>query len=107
MIKNKLSHKIFFFTKAALILLLLCFKVLSDDFVTLGNKEAPVKIKIFSSLTCPHCANFHKNVVPKIKKKYVDFNKVQVIFIDFPLDMAALNASKILKCTDKNKQIES
>ena len=106
MIKNKLSYKIFFFTKTALILSLLCFKAFSDDFVALGNNEAPVKIKIFSSLTCPHCANFHKNVIPKIKKNYVDLNKVQVIFIDFPLDHAALNASKILGCIDKNKQID-
>ena len=89
-----------------MILSLLCFKAFSDDFVALGNNEAPVKIKIFSSLTCPHCANFHKNVISKIKKNYVDLDKVQVIFIDFPLDLAALNASKILSCIDKNKQID-
>ena len=106
MIKDKLIGKIFFFTKATLILFLLCFKVLSDDFIALGNKDSPVKIKIFSSLTCPHCANFHKNVVSKIKKNYVNFNKVQLFFIDFPLDLAALNASKILNCMDKNKQID-
>jgi protein-disulfide isomerase len=104
--KNKLRHKIFFFTKATLILLLLCFKVHSDDSVVLGNKEATVKIKIFSSLTCPHCADFHKNVVPKIKKNYVDLGKVQLIFIDFPLDLAALNASKILNCIERKKQID-
>ena len=106
MTKNKLRHKIFFFTKATLILLLLCFKVHSDDSVVLGNKEATVKIKIFSSLTCPHCADFHKNVVPKIKKNYVDLGKVQLIFIDFPLDLAALNASKILNCIERKKQID-
>jgi len=61
--------------------------------------------KIFSSLTCPHCANFHIKVVPEIKKEYIDTGKVQLIFIDFPLDLAAFNASKLLHCVDQKKQI--
>ena len=76
-----------------------------DDLVVLGTDKAPVKIKIFSSLTCPHCANFHIKIVPEIKKKYVESGKVQLIFIDFPLDQAAFNASKLLHCIDQNKQI--
>ena len=78
----------------------------ADNFVTLGNDNAPVQIKIYSSLTCPHCANFHKKVLPKIKKTYIEKGLVKVIFIDFPLDLASLNASKILQCLDSNKQIE-
>ena len=73
--------------------------------VVLGKNNAPVKIKIFSSLTCPHCASFHKNVVPEIKKEYIDSGKVQIIFIDFPLDKIAFNASKLLHCLEHNKQI--
>ena len=65
-----------------------------------------LKIKIFSSLTCPHCANFHMKVVSKIKKKYVESGKVQLIFIDFPLDQAAFNASKLLHCLDKKNQMD-
>jgi len=56
-------------------------------------------------LTCPHCANFHINVVPEIKKEYIKTGKVQLIFIDFPLDQGAFNASKLLHCLDKKKQI--
>jgi len=56
-------------------------------------------------LTCPHCANFHTKVVPEIKKKYVESGKVQLIFIDFPLDQAAFNASKLLHCIDQKQQI--
>ena len=91
--------------------IIICFKSYSDtlkthnDLVVLGKNEAPIKIKIFSSFTCPHCANFHINVVPKIKKEYVDLDKVQLIFIDFPLDQAAFNASKLLHCLDQKKQI--
>ena len=73
--------------------------------IVLGSDTAVVKIKIFSSLTCPHCANFHTKVVPEIKREYIDTGKVQLIFIDFPLDQAAFNASKILNCLDKTKQI--
>tara|TARA_B100001123_G_C15056459_1_gene925742 strand:- start:368 stop:874 length:507 start_codon:yes stop_codon:yes gene_type:complete len=72
----------------------------------LGANDAPVKIKVFSSLTCPHCASFHIKVIPKIKKKYIDSGKVQIIFIDFPLDQAAFNASKLLHCVDQNKKIK-
>jgi len=91
--------------------IIMCFKSNSDtlktqnDLVVLGKNEAPIKIKIFSSLTCPHCADFHINVVPKIKKEYVDPGKVQLIFIDFPLDQAAFDASKLLHCLDQKKQI--
>jgi protein-disulfide isomerase len=76
-----------------------------NNLIVLGSDKAPVKIKIFSSFTCPHCANFHFKVIPEIKREYVDRGKVQLIFIDFPLDQAAFNASKLLHCLDKNKQI--
>ena len=78
---------------------------INKDLIVIGKDNAPVKIKVFSSLTCPHCASFHINVVPKIKEKYIENGNVQLIFIDFPLDQFAFNASKLLYCTDKKKQI--
>ena len=104
---NNLSLKI----KLILIFLFIGFKsfaddsILSNSFVAIGSNNAKVKIKIFSSLTCPHCADFHKRVVSEIKKNYVDSGKVQLIFIDFPLDLAAFNASKLLHCLDQKRQI--
>ena len=77
-----------------------------NNLIVLGNDEAPIKIKIFSSLTCPHCANFHIKVVPELKREYIDSGKAQIIFIDFPLDEAAFNAAKLLHCSDKEKQME-
>ena len=73
--------------------------------IVLGQDDAVVKIKIFSSFTCPHCANFHFKIIPEIKKKYINNGKVQLIFIDFPLDQAAFNASKLLHCINKDRQI--
>ena len=111
MIKSNLNIKLIFLFKILLIYLIICLKSYADNpktlgnFVVLGMDNAPVKIKIFSSLTCPHCANFHIKVVPEIKKNYVDSGKVQLIFIDFPLDQVAFNASKLLHCLDKKKQI--
>ena len=110
-IKN-LNIKIFFIVKIILIYLIFSLKSYSDNknaqnsFVVLGLDEAPVKIKIFSSFTCPHCAKFHTEVVPKIKKKYIEIGVVQLIFIDFPLDQIAFNASKLLHCLDKENQLD-
>ena len=111
MIRSNLNIKIFFLIKIILFFTILSVKCYSDNsekndsLVVLGSDKAIVKIKVFSSLTCPHCANFHINVVTKIKKKYIDTGKVQLIFIDFPLDQVAFNASKILHCLDKAQQI--
>ena len=103
---KKINFKIILLINAVLIYFLLCIQAYSDNFVKLGNDQAKVKIKIFSSLTCPHCANFHRNIVPKIKKEYVNNGIVQLIFIDFPLDHAALNASKLINCVNTDKQIK-
>ena len=101
-----LKTKLFFLIKIFSILLIICLKSQAgENIVTLGSNDAQVKIKIFSSLTCPHCASFHTKVVPEIKKNYVDAGKVQLIFIDFPLDQASFNASKLLHCLDQKKQI--
>ena len=111
MIKLSLNSKIFFLIKIFIISLVISLKAYADEnkidknVVSIGSPEAIVKIKIFSSLTCPHCASFHINVLPKIKENYLATGKVQLIFIDFPLDQAAFNASKLLHCLDKEKRI--
>ena len=77
-----------------------------DEKVYAGNKDAKVTVKVFSSLTCPYCADFHKNVFIKLKKEFIDSNYVRFEHHSFPLDLAALNAEKILRCvTDHKKRI--
>ena len=63
-----------------------------------GNKSAKITIIAYESLTCSHCADFHKKVYPKLKKDYIDTGLVKIEFRHFPLDAAALNASKISQC---------
>ena len=63
-----------------------------------GNKNAKITIIAYESLTCSHCADFHKSVYPKLKKDYIDTGLVKIEFRHFPLDVAAFNASKIAQC---------
>ena len=75
-----------------------------DKKVYVGNKDAKVTVKVFSSLTCPYCADFHKNVFIKLKKEFIDTNYVRFEHHSFPLDLAALNAEKILRCVIDHKK---
>ena len=68
-----------------------------------GNIDAKVTIITYESLTCGHCADFHKNVYPDLKKEFIDTGLVKIEFRHFPLDMAALNASKIAQCRNDGK----
>ena len=66
--------------------------------IIVGNVDAKITIIAFESLTCSHCANFHKNVYPQLKKEYLDTGLAKIEFRHFPLDIAAFNASKVSQC---------
>tara|TARA_B110000196_G_scaffold159674_1_gene137319 strand:- start:599 stop:1189 length:591 start_codon:yes stop_codon:yes gene_type:complete len=68
-----------------------------------GKDTAKIKIITYESLTCGHCADFHKNVYPDLKKDFIDKGLVKIEFRHFPLDIAALNASKIGQCNNDGK----
>ena len=63
-----------------------------------GNPDAKITIIAYESLTCSHCANFHKDVYPQLKKDFLDTGLAKIEFRHFPLDLAAFNASKIAQC---------
>ena len=63
-----------------------------------GNVDAKISILVYESLTCGHCADFHKKIYPKLKKDFIDSGLVKIEFRSFPLDLAAFNASKIAHC---------
>ena len=67
-----------------------------------GNENAKITIIAYESLTCSHCADFHKDIYPLLKKEYIDTGLAKIEFRHFPLDVAAFNASKITQC--KNDQ---
>ena len=66
--------------------------------IFVGNKNAKITIIAFESLTCSHCANFHKDVYPQLKEEYLDTGLAKIEFRHFPLDVAAFNASKVSQC---------
>ena len=68
-----------------------------------GNVDAKVSIIVYESLTCGHCAEFHKEVYPKLKKDFIDNCLAKIQFRSFPLDLAAFNASKIAHCKNDGK----
>ena len=68
-----------------------------------GEENAKITIIAFESLTCSHCADFHKNIYPNLKKDFIDKGLVKIEFRNFPLDIAAFNASKISQCNNDGK----
>ena len=71
--------------------------------LTIGSQKAKVTVKVFSSMTCPHCANFHTKIFRKLKKDFIDTGKLKYQHHGFPLDLAALNAEKVLGCVENNE----
>jgi len=72
--------------------------------LVIGQKNAPVTIIEYASLGCPHCANFHKNTYPLLKKNYIDTGKVKMIYRDFPLGTSALAAAMIARCSGPKRR---
>ena len=68
-----------------------------------GNIDAKVKLVVYESLTCSHCADFHKNIYPKLKKDFLDKGLINIEFRNFPLDLASFNASKLAHCKNDGK----
>ena len=68
-----------------------------------GDPNAKINIITYESLTCSHCADFHKNVYPNLKTEFIDKGLVKIEFRHFPLDISALNASKIGQCNNDGK----
>lgn len=96
------------FFKNLLIFLFVFFSVNAEEkTLNIGNNEAKIVVKVFSSLTCPHCANFHQNIFDNLKKEYIDKKIVKFEHHAFPLDLAALNAEIIVRCqSDKSKSFQ-
>lgn len=85
---------------------LCCLSVKADTMVKLrryGEATAPVQIYLFSSLACPHCADFHQDILPKIKEKYLDTHRAQLAKVDVIWDKNTLKATTLIRCVSPEK----
>ena len=105
---NKFNKKLIILLKTFFI----CFFVYAKSFasesvkikdISQGNENAQIEILVYESLTCPHCAAFHKEIYPDLKKDFIEKDLVKIKFKSFPLDIASLNASKIAYCKNDGK----
>ena len=108
MIHCHLKQKLLLIIKILVIYFFISVKIFSMESnnikdITEGNTNAKVEILIYESLTCIHCATFHKEIYPDLKKNFIDKGLVKIQFKSFPLDIAALNASKIAHCKNDGK----
>lgn len=69
-----------------------------------GDANAPVTLIEYSSLACPHCADFHKNTLPEITKNYIDTGKVKLIVRDFPIGGPAYAAAMMARCVPPDRR---
>ena len=80
-------------------------EVTEDDFVV-GDKNAPVTIIEYASLSCSHCADFHNNTLNDLIKEYVDTGKARIVFRDFPFNYPALLGSMVLRCIPEDARYD-
>ena len=97
----KKINKLFYIT---ILLLFFVSSAKAKNILQVGTLNAKVTVKVFSSLTCPHCANFHLNIFDNLKKDFIDKNLVKFEHHSFPLDLAALNAELVVRCHDDSKK---
>ena len=87
-----------FFFKTLLIYLITLSVYAENNILSIGSTNAKVTVKVFSSLTCPHCASFHNEIFNNLKNDFIDNGLVRFEHHAFPLDLAALNAEIIVRC---------
>ena len=93
--------------KTAFLFFVIFFNQVESKILNIGNSDAKVTIKVFSSLTCPHCAYFHNEIFNNLKKDFIDKGLVKFEHHAFPLDLAALNAEIIVRChVDNDKRFK-
>tara|TARA_B100000902_G_scaffold278244_1_gene264117 strand:- start:2328 stop:2909 length:582 start_codon:yes stop_codon:yes gene_type:complete len=92
------------FFKTIFFILFVFINQAESKILSIGSSNAKVTVKVFSSLTCPHCANFHTEIFNKLKKDYIDIGLVKFEHHAFPLDLAALNAEVLVRCQTNNEK---
>lgn len=72
----------------------------------LGDPNAPIEIIEYSSLTCPHCRHFHTEILPELKKNYLDTGRAKLVYRDFPFDQIGLMATLLARCAPPSRYFQ-
>lgn len=75
-----------------------CVIAQAADLKTIGDENAPTTIYLFSSFTCPHCAHYHKDVLPAVKERFVNTGKAKLVFVDMAYDARAMAGAMLSRC---------
>jgi protein-disulfide isomerase len=102
MLKRAATFLVVFAALSAPALAQEALKPTAEDHV-LGKPDAPITILEYASLTCPHCAAFHRETLPQVKKDWIDTGKAKLVFRHFPFDRAALSAAQLTECAGPDK----
>lgn len=80
--------------------------ILPERMRVLGEKDAPITMYGYSSMSCAHCRDFHKFTLPKIQRDFIDTGKLKFVFVHFPLEVVSMRAAKLSYCLPENKFYE-
>ena len=70
---------------------------------SLGNVNAPLTMFAYSSMSCAHCREFHKYILPKLYKEFINTGKLRFVFVHFPIEPRSMRAAKLSHCLPKEK----
>lgn len=76
----------------------------NDHFI--GKEDAPISLYEYSSFGCSHCADFHLQVLPKIKEEYIDKGLLKLFFVPFPIDKASMDGALLAECVTDDKYFD-
>jgi protein-disulfide isomerase len=74
--------------------------------IVIGRDNAQLTVVEYASLSCPHCAHFFADTLPKLDEKYIKTGKVRLVYRDYPLNPTALKGAMLLQCVDKDRRHE-
>lgn len=78
--------------------------IAKTDDIVIGKAAAPITILDYSSLSCPHCAHFHTEILPEVKEKLIDTGRAKLVFRHFALNEPALRAAQLVDCSEPGKR---
>ncbi len=75
--------------------------------MALGSPDAPITVVEYFSFSCSHCARFHREIFPELKRDYIETGKIRFVVRDFPSNLAALTAAALARCIGPERYFDT